>query len=119
MNSEDAYLTTIAPGWILAMDLFCIARWKGSDVMPKILAAVSHADGMVKATTRPLVSDDLIIEAEPEPCIAVLLRYPANPSGLRGTVWIGTRYEVIELRESMRFENVGRFKAIAIDPNSN
>lgn len=101
------------------MDLLCIDRWKGNDVMPRILAAVDHADGTVKASARPLVSDDLIIEVEPEPCIAVLMRFPASLSGLRGVVWIGTRQEVIELRESMRAENVGRFKALALDPGSN
>ena len=119
MNSEDAFTTTIAPGWTLVMDLLCIDRWKGNDVMPKVLAAVAHADGTVKASARPLVSDDLIIEVEPEPCIAVLMKFPPSPAWLRGVVWIGTRQEVIELRESMRSENVGRFKAVALDPNSN
>jgi len=109
----------IAHGWVLAMDGADAKRWNPETIMPTVMSAVSHADTFVIPIDKPTMSDDLIVNVGPIPCVVVLTRYPPNPMGMRGTVWIGTTQEAGEFREKMGRQGLDRFKARAGNPDAN
>ena len=115
------FLLPIAPGWRLALDEPDLKRWNPDEVMPVIHSAISHAETFVRPGVYPSMSDDLVIEAKPVRCVAILTRYPANAFGLCGTVWIGTRREAKMFRRQATRDSphMGRFKAVVSKPEAN
>jgi len=115
------FLLPISHGWRLAIDEPDMKRWNPDEVMPPIQSAMSHAEMFVKPKGVPSMSDDLVIDAKPVRCVAILTRYPANRFGLCGTVWIGTKREAKAFRRQTARENpdMGRFKAVVSKPDAN
>jgi hypothetical protein len=115
------FLLPISHGWRLAIDEPDMKRWNPDEVMPPIHSAMSHAETFVKPKGVPSMSDDLVIDAKPVRCVAILTRYPANPFGLCGTVWIGTKREAKAFRRQSARQNpnMGRFKAVVSKPDAN